>query len=509
MAQENPEWDNPISNFPELCKVGMISSSLDSSIQPAVYYWSVSDNPRPLIVSFHTWSADYTQEDPLAIQCIQKDYHYIHPNFRGSNNKPIATGSKYVIGDIEDAISWACKNARIDTSEIHVIGVSGGGYASLLSYMKTKHNVKTFSAWVPISDLKNWFYESEGRKSKYALDVAKSTVQNEDFDSDYYYLGEEEAILRSPYYMETPVERRNNSKLYIYAGIHDGYEGSVPVSQSLLFFNKLVRDFDSTEIQSLIPEKDIIEILASRNFQGGEKDSIGDRIIHYQKTYKSLLKLTIFEGNHEMLTDVALDHIQTKRILCIGDSNGAFEEGWVNQLGRINFNNFIYNTSVSGNTIGFDNLDRQELNTLRNISVFLSEAEKNLGRITDIVIMLGTNDCKAVFEKKLKKVPQNYEKLIQEIKKSDVYNQHLPEIYIVSPPPISEDEFLAEKYKGGAARIASLQPAFNELARENNCTFIDIYSTLQPVWQEYTKDGIHLNSEGQKIIAEIINSNLK
>lgn len=123
--------------------------------------------------------------------------------------------------------------------------------------------------------------------------------------------------------------------------------------------------------------------------------------------------------------------------------------------------------------------------------------------------MLGTNDCKAVFEKKLKKVPQNYEKLIQEIKKSDVYNQHLPEIYIVSPPPISEDEFLAEKYKGGAARIASLQPAFNELARENNCTFIDIYSTLQPVWQEYTKDGIHLNSEGQKIIAEIINSNLK
>ena len=51
-------------------------------------------------------------------------------------------------------------------------------------------------------------------------------------------------MARSPFYMHTPVEKRKNSKLYIYAGIHDGYEGSVPISQSLAFYNKVVADFD-------------------------------------------------------------------------------------------------------------------------------------------------------------------------------------------------------------------------------------------------------------------------
>ena len=45
----------------------------------------------------------------------------------------------------EDAIAYAIKYANVDSNEIHVIGTSGGGYATLLTYMKTRHSVKTFS----------------------------------------------------------------------------------------------------------------------------------------------------------------------------------------------------------------------------------------------------------------------------------------------------------------------------------------------------------------------------
>lgn len=68
-----------------------------------------------MVVSLHTWSGNYEQKDELAIQCIEKDYNYIHPDFRGPNNTFKACGSKYVIQGIEDAISFAIQNGNVDT----------------------------------------------------------------------------------------------------------------------------------------------------------------------------------------------------------------------------------------------------------------------------------------------------------------------------------------------------------------------------------------------------------
>ncbi len=311
MAQNNPTWDDSkAKDWPISCQKIEITSSLDGQTQSAYFRPSVGPQARPLIVSLHTWSGGYTQKDTLSWLCIDKNYTYIHPDFRGPNNTPKACGSKYAIQDIEDAISYAIQHAQVDMSEIHVIGVSGGGYATLLSYMKTKHPVKTYSAWVPISDIQKWYYESKGRGTKYALDIAKSTVEGVAFNKDYFYLGKEEAINRSPYYMNTPTEQRQNSKLYIYAGIHDGYRGSVPITQSLLFYNKLVRDFEATNTEAMISDSDIIEMVASRGFQRLDKGKIGDRMIHYEKHFKDLIKLIIFEGGHEMLSEVALDHLR-------------------------------------------------------------------------------------------------------------------------------------------------------------------------------------------------------
>ena len=496
-------------NWPKECKKIEILSSIDQKIQPAYFLKAKGESTRPLIVSLHTWSNGYDQKDTLAKMCADRNYNYIHPHFRGPNNNPEACGSPLAIQDIEDAIAFAIKNAPIDTNEIHITGTSGGGYSTLLMYMKTKYPVKSFAAWVPISDIKRWFYESEGRGNKYALEIAKATNPGIEFTGESYFLGEDEAKKRSPFYLNTPVEKRKNSKLYIFAGIHDGYTGSVPISQSLHFFNKVVKDYDPGDVNSLISDDHILEMVSSRNFTGPYFGEIDGRKIHYQRQYKDLIKIVIFEGTHERLSNIALDHVEEKKILTIGDSNGAAKEGWVNQLKQLRFEDNIHNVSISGNTIGFDNLDREQLNTLKNIDHYLTEGGEKMQGITDIIILLGTNDCKAVFDKQLKKVPQNLETLIQKIKAHSVYQTHQPRIIIVSPPPYGKDEIMLEKYHGAAARIGYLVPKFSEVAKKNGCEFIDIYTPLQPNWWIYSHDGVHLIPEGHALIGTTIHGFLE
>ena len=66
-----------------------------------------------------------------------------------------------VISDIDAAIDFALENANVDTSRIYVIGMSGGGYATLAIFMKSKHRIKKFSSWVPLVDLIQWYDETK------------------------------------------------------------------------------------------------------------------------------------------------------------------------------------------------------------------------------------------------------------------------------------------------------------------------------------------------------------
>ena len=308
-AQESLKWDDTLSkDWPAECIKINVTSTIDGKDQPVIVFQSSGKNPRPLIVSLHTWSGGYDQIDSLSWQCVENNYNYIHPHFRGPNTTYEACGSPLVLSDIDDAIDFALKNFNVDSGEIHVIGVSGGGYATLLTYMKSKHNIRTFSAWASISDIEKWFYESEGRKNKYSKDIAQATT-GMTFSGKDYHFDPDEARQRSPVVMSTPIQKRTNSKLYIYEGIHDGYTGSVPITHSLNIYNKIVSGFNSANKADFVPESHIIEMLASRNFVSPEKDTIGNRVIHYQKTFEDKVQLTIFEGGHEMLTNVALNHV--------------------------------------------------------------------------------------------------------------------------------------------------------------------------------------------------------
>lgn len=196
---------------------------------------------------------------------------------------------------------------------------------------------------------------------------------------------------------------------------------------------------------------------------------------------------------------------QPRIILTIGDSNGAAKGGWVVQLKQLMPEAKIINKSISGNTIGFDNNGKEELNTLKMIETYLSEAETEaaLKPIDLILINLGTNDCKAVFDSQQADVPENMRKLVSYIQNYP-FKSSSPNIIIVSPTPYGPDSIMLEKYHGGDNRVKALVPQFQQIAQETGCGFINIYNALKPVYEQYSPDGMHMKAEGQIRIAKII-----
>ncbi len=485
-----PTWDDTSRpDWPEVFEDVEIPSTTDGKIQKAYFYATNHQKPQPLIVSLHTWSNNYQQKDPLIREILEKDYNYIRPNFRGPNNTPEACGSPLVTSDIDDAIAYAIEKGNVDLNNIHVIGVSGGGHATLLSFMQSEHDIRTFSAWVPISDLTKWYYESIGRDRKYANDIALATT-GKDWKMDV-----QEAQKRSPLYMSTPFEKRINSKLYIYAGIHDGYEGSVPITHSLEMYNKVVGDYNPSAANAIISRESIHQMVTGRFVPGKKKEKIADRDIHCKKQFEGKIQIVIFEGGHEMLPEAALNHVPSEIILAVGDSNGDNKGGWVDQLQERRFNDVFINTCVSGNTIGFDNSGLASKNTLKNISAHLRKYDPEKNRLNKILIMLGTNDCKKVFHDRLKEVPGFYSQLIDSVR-TYYKNTHCPEIITISPPPIGEDTVLKEKYHGGAKRVRYLNAAFQKIAKKESIRYIDIQTPLWDFTDYLLRDGIHFNQEG-------------
>jgi lysophospholipase L1-like esterase len=500
------KWDDTQSkDWPEAFKKAMVPSSIPSEMaQPTIIYSTTSPTPQPLIVSLHSWSGDFMQSDSLALEIMERNWNYIHPNFRGPNNNSLAAGSDIAVQDIDDAIQYAIKNCNVNTKEVHIIGSSGGGHMAMMCYMKLKYPAKSFNAWVGISSLEDWYYESVSRGQKYAKEILQ-------IGGDTLRLNTAAIKKHSPINYTPPIARKN-TPLNIYAGIHDGYWGSVPITQSIKMYNKLVKL--KKDAKNIVSAEDINELLSKRSFPTYHfQFGLGNRKIHYTKK-SAPYSLTIFEGKHEMIVrcGLALLPIENKKtmdttsVFCIGDSNGEIETGWPKQLQFEWPSAKIINICKSGNTIGFDNLGEPGLNELKSVDAHIAKCKNDLNsRAPNIIlIQLGTNDTKVAFIERQREIPQNLKLLVAKLRA----NFPSAIIAVLSPPPIgfklTEGAF--PKFDGSQKRVADLQPEYKKTCIDLKIDFINTYDDLKKNMDGYFFDSIHFTNKGSSLVARLINA---
>ena len=296
--------------WPEQVQEINYTSDADQTQQPALFYApEKTGKALPLLVGLHTWSSNYRQSmsASYAQWCIEKKWVFIHPNFRGPNRRPEATGSELVIKDILSAVAYAKKSATIDETRIYLIGASGGGYASLLMAGRAPEIWAGVSAWVPILDLVKWHEETSKRKLRYAGEIEKSIGGQPHTGSKAFA----EARKRSAI---TYLKRAKEVNLDINAGITDGHNGSVPISHSLIAFNILASEKDkiSPELVESFTQKAKVPVCL---YDQAEKDAAyGAKKVLFRRQSRTT-RLTIFQGGHEIIPEAGLQWLaKQKRI---------------------------------------------------------------------------------------------------------------------------------------------------------------------------------------------------
>ncbi|WFP51663.1 hypothetical protein PL263_06465 [Methylomonas sp. EFPC3] len=287
--------DKPFK-WPDGFDIRDIPSSVDGKLQKAYFYSAPTSSKRPLLISLHYWAGNYATPDALAVLAKLNDWNYIHPDFRGPAVATENCLSDQVIADLEDAVSFALTNANVDLQNIYVVGFSGGAYTALGWYSRTRHPVKAWLAWAPITDLAEWQLQTKHSGSADLSDyVLACTGSGAAIDAGA-------ARARSPLYWPLPTSPRGRVELY--AGIKDGHKGTVPIAHSLAYFNRLVDLYAK-------PEAAVESSLAMRLLTQGEaagSTRIGDRVVFLQRDV-GFASLTVYDGGHELLADYCFDRL--------------------------------------------------------------------------------------------------------------------------------------------------------------------------------------------------------
>lgn len=294
------EWPAPVKKVLIPCS--------DGASQPAMWYCPPGDEPRPLLVGLHTWSSSYakTSGDELyADWCISQGWAFIHPDFRGPNNTPQAMGSDRAMQDIVEAVAWAQKRTKVDASRIYLIGVSGGGYMSLMMAGRHPELWAGVSAWCGISDIAQWHKDhvKNGVPDKYGRDIEKVLGGSPDTDPGI----RKEALARSP------VTWLANAKmpLDINSGFYDGRKGSVPFLHGLRAFNAVAAPADKLD------EAQMEQYYATQKLPAGWAQAAPDPVYGkwlplFRKTSGNV-RVTIFDGRHEIVQQAALNWLARQR----------------------------------------------------------------------------------------------------------------------------------------------------------------------------------------------------
>lgn len=210
----------------------LVKSTIDGSLEPSLFYKSEESGKRPLLVFLHTWSHGRANQAKRLNYAKQRGFHMLLPEFRGSNtlsNPRLveACGSRLAKQDIKDAIDYCIEHYEVDTDNILVVGLSGGGHMSLMMAGEWPELFRAVTAFVPITDLELWREQSASYR-KHLDEIAKG--------------GGESLRERSPISYIDNIARAN---VKVFAG---RYDNVVPFTQTLDFYSTVLKKHPEARI---------------------------------------------------------------------------------------------------------------------------------------------------------------------------------------------------------------------------------------------------------------------
>jgi poly(3-hydroxybutyrate) depolymerase len=281
----------------------VVTSTADGEEQPVMWLPPSGDGAQPLLVVLHSWSTGHLQHQsiPYARWAEAQGWAAIFPEFRGTFDRPEATGSDLAVQDVLDAIDHAVDEADVDADRIFVTGFSGGGMMTLLMAGRHPDRFAGAAAWVPVHDLIDWYgYNIEHvDDSPYPEEIEASCGGDPTEDEEARASCEH----RSPL---THVDGARDAGLPIYLG-HGIDDDIVRPDASLEVFDALAdpEDRHDDEHHAAVFEHEVPDEPAD-DHDVGTFFRDGDPEVLYARR-SGPVTLLLFDGEHDMVYHPALE----------------------------------------------------------------------------------------------------------------------------------------------------------------------------------------------------------
>jgi len=133
--------------------------------------------------------------------------------------------------------------------------------------------------------------------------------------------------------------------------------------------------------------------------------------------------------------------------------------------------------------------------------------EKNLP-LEYVIIMLGTTDTKPLINKSPEEIGEGARSLITIIKGFRLLgNTSLPKILLVVPPIVDDTTLFASSlFQGGTKKALLLPSIYKRVAQEEGVLYLDVTPEVKVDSKE---DGVHINKENHKRLAQLIEEKIK
>ena len=188
-----------------------------------------------------------------------------------------------------------------------------------------------------------------------------------------------------------------------------------------------------------------------------------------------------------------------KEILCFGDSNTyGLIPGTKERYGRDTRWTGLLEQHLYEK--GYRIIEEDELREGRKGAALLPTLLESHAPIDRVVLMLGTNDCKSLYNASAEVIGLGIEQLLKQIRKIDSDTR----ILLISPIQLGEGvwepEFDPEFNQKSVEVSKKLKSVYQRIALKYNCDFLAASDIAAPS----SADREHLNEEGHQKLAEAV-----